>query len=392
MSAQRVQTQATARFTCLGDKCPDTCCKGWGMQLTQETVDLYKARAPELLDAVDSGEAEFIMKRDAATDYCVKFDAGWCAIHRDYGPEFLGDACHFYPRITRALNDTVFTTAAISCPEMVRLMLLEEGGFALAPREELRVPFSLKNYLPEGLTPEQAMEVHQKFLDEAGSDARSAENNLMRVSAVAQALAVQSVAQWPQAAEFYFKIAEGRIPQAEAQAADMFNLLHALMGLVSASKATSRAPLMETIAVIADALGVTLDWETRGIHLAPDAMERGVKLLAHWRTHGAALQPMLRRYVQAQMSQAFFPFAGLGNTIPERTSIIGVRFATVKLALMAESVKAGGLPTEETIIRVVHSLSRFLDHLADPALSLSIYGETGWLREPRLRALIGDTF
>lgn len=360
------------------------------MQITKETVDKYKKEAPELLDAVDTGEAEFIMKRDPATDYCVKFDAGWCGIHRDYGPEFLGDACNFYPRITRALSDTVFMTAAISCPEVARLMLLEDGGFALTPREEIRVPFSLKNYLPEGLAAEQALAIHQKFVEEAGNAAFSAEKNLMRMSAVVQALALQPVTQWQEAVEFYFTIAESRMPAAEAQAADMFNVLHALTGLVAASKATARTSLMETISIIGDAIGAHMDWHTREMKLDADAMERGVKLMSHWRTHGSALQPILKRYVQAQISQAFFPFAGLGNTVQERMSIIGVRFATVKLALMAEALKSGGVPDEKNIIRVVHSLSRFLDHLADPTLSLQMYSETGWIREPRLRALIGD--
>ena len=69
------------KFQCLGDKCEDTCCKGWGMQLDPVRKKLYEKEAPELMDAVTSGEAELIMKRDPETDYCVKFDDGWCSIH-----------------------------------------------------------------------------------------------------------------------------------------------------------------------------------------------------------------------------------------------------------------------------------------------------------------------
>src|ERR1043165_3275808 len=115
MNPTRIQTNAVARFSCLGADCPDTCCGGWGMQLTQETLEKYKQEAPELVDAVTSGEAELIMRRDPVTDTCVKFEQGWCSIHRDYGDAFLGDACHFFPRITRALGATILTTATLSC-------------------------------------------------------------------------------------------------------------------------------------------------------------------------------------------------------------------------------------------------------------------------------------
>jgi hypothetical protein len=114
-------------------------------------------------------------------------------------------------------------------------------------------------------------------------------------------------------------------------------------------------------------------------------------MLHAYKPHEAACQPILRRYLQAQMALALFPFAGLGTTLEQRITIIGVRFATIKLALMAEIVRAGGMPAEAEIIRAIYSISRFLDHLADPTLSLSIYQETGWIREARLRALVCDS-
>jgi len=168
MNPTHMQTKAVEQFTCLGGECPDTCCKGWGMQLTKETVDKYTREAPELMEAVSTGEAEFIMRRDPVTDYCVKFDAGWCGIHRDYGEDFLGDACHFYPRVTRALGGTIITTAALSCPETARLMLYGDDTLAMGARSEMRTPFSLRNVLPEHLNEDAALAIHQQFLDVAG--------------------------------------------------------------------------------------------------------------------------------------------------------------------------------------------------------------------------------
>ena len=387
MSATRIQTRAVAQFQCAGDACPDTCCKGWGMQLAAPTVEKYRAAAPELLDAVTSGEAEHIMKRDPITDYCVKFDAGWCGIHRQYGEEFLGDACHFYPRITRAFNDTVTTTLALSCPEAARLMLLEPDAFQPTPREELRVPFSLKNYQQEGLSADDALALHQLLLDSVADPAVTAERHAMRLLMVAQALQPQPASSWLAAGKFYLSMADGRLPAAEPHAADMIYLVQALAGLVAASKATARPALAAVLASMQRglALEVGAGGQWAATANTPEALNR---LQQHALDAQAWLQPLLRRFLQAQLSQASFPFAGLGATPAERMTIMAVRLATTKLALLCEA-QGGVLDTARTVA-VIYPLARFLDHLADPTLSLAIYQEVGWLRDARLRALLGD--
>lgn len=384
MSPTRIQTQTVKAFACLGGECPDTCCKGWGMQLTEQTVNKYKADAPHLLEAVTSGEAEFIMRRDPATDYCVKFDNGWCSIHRTHGEDFLGDACHFYPRITRAIGSTLMTSAAMSCPETARLMLFGENPFALSDRSEVRVPFSMRNVLPGGLSEEQALAIHQAFMDLAGDEAASAANNLMRVSAVARGIERQPIESWAEAVPFYASMAQSRIPVAEPQPADIFNLLHALQGLISASP-KQREGLRLLVADMAAALGASFT-ETGAINLASDAQERALRLLAHQRVQAPHLASVLRRYLQAQLSQALFPFAGFGASLSDRVTVIGVRLATLRLALAT----LGAQPSDAEIVATCYNLSRFIDHLADPTLSLAIYNETGWVREARLRAILGE--
>jgi hypothetical protein len=375
MTPTRMQTKAVEQFTCLGDACPDTCCKGWGMQLTPETLAKYKAEAPKLMDAVSSGEAEFVMRRDPATDYCVKFESGWCGIHREYGEDFLGDACHFYPRITRALGATLVTSAALSCPETARLMLYAPEALALSERSEVRVPYSLRNVLPQGLSEDAAVLIHQAFLDVAGDANHSAAHNLMRVSALARAIEMQPVSAWLEALPLYLSMIESRIPPAEPQPADLFNVLHALHGLIAASP-KQRDALMAMVGAMAEILGVRFE-AGGGIQLENDAAARALKVLAHMRAQSVHL---------AQLSQALFPFAGFGTTLSERITIIGVRFATMRLALATLGVQ----PSETEVVHIVYTVSRFMDHLADPTLSLTMYRETEWVREARLRALIGE--
>jgi hypothetical protein len=97
---------------------------------------------------------------------------------------------------------------------------------------------------------------------------------------------------------------------------------------------------------------------------------------------------LLKRYLAMQLSLALFPFAGFGETLPQRAAVIGIRMATVRLGLMSLCDAAHGLPAQKDVVRVVQSLSRFLDHLGSAEFSLKIYEETGWLKGPRLRGLL----
>jgi lysine-N-methylase len=385
-----LQTDATTRFTCLGDACEDTCCKGWGMQLSKETVELYKKEAPELLESVTSGEAEFIMKRDEKTDYCVQFQEGWCGIHKTRGSNFLGDACHFFPRSTRALGNLKVMTMALSCPEATRMMLCEDGTLAYRDAEIERIPHTLRDYKPEALSAEAALKVHEACVEAMGDTQFTAERNLMRLSAMTRGLELQPVDQWEGAVAFYFRMAESRLPEAESKANDLFMILNALQGLVASAPPSPRERLRAIMDMVARSLGVTLNWDTLVLSIHPDAPERVIRMLKGWKEHQERYQPILRRYLQAQLRLNLFPFAGLGRTLTERVTIIAVRFTTVKLALMSACFEAQGAIPDEEVVRIVQTISRFQDHLADSELSLSIYEETGWLREARLRALVGD--
>jgi lysine-N-methylase len=374
-------------FQCLGADCEDTCCKGWGMQLDDKTFSKYETEAPELKEAVTTGEAERIMRRDPDTDYCVKYDNGWCGIHAKYGTDFLGDACHFFPRITRKLEDQTIMTAALSCPEAARKALLREPQEYYVQGSLERLPFSLKEYGAEDISTEEAIAIHKAFIS-AVSAAADSQHALARISTAGRSLSLLGKPTWPAAAEFYLNNADSRIPQAEPDRRDPFNLLNALTGLLSAAKPSKRVRLAQTIDEMAEALDVTISEDNKTVTLSPNSLKRYEEILIHWHSHGeAAWDPILKRYLQAELSISLFPFAGLGETIPDRITILGVRYATTRLAIQSALYLNPSLK-EDDVIRIVQSLARFLDHLADPSLSLAIYNELGWQREQRLLGVI----
>lgn len=368
-------------FSCLGDRCEDTCCKGWGMQVDEATYQKYCNEAPELADAVTSGEADHIMKRDPETDYCIKFENGWCGVHREKGTEFLGDACHFFPRITRSIGKYTTQTASLSCPEVARLTLLQEHPFALENTEDTRLPYSLKDYQPEELTDDEALETHVKFIESIEDVNVSAERILCRRHSVAESLASLPMKSWPEAVPFYMKTADSRLATPEINHADPFNLFHALVGLVGAAKKTTRKRLDDVLEDMQSMLDVSFD-DKGTLTLSDNSLESYRDAQEQWQCQGEKWQPILKRWIQAQLSISLFPFAGLGETLSDRITIIIVRFATFRLALMAQ-LSQNGEVTEDDIVRISQSLARFMDHLADPSLSMDIYKETGWNKTAR---------
>lgn len=376
-------------FSCLGDKCADTCCRGWSMQLDETMFAKYKKDAPELLDAVEASvESPFIMRKDKATGYCVKFDNGWCGIHKEKGDTFLGDACYFYPRVTRSLGDMAVMTATLSCPEITRIVLSADNPFAFDASDANRLPDTLKNYLPEALNAQDALSVHEAFLAAARDEAVTAEHIVCRLASVTRSIQLIDKKTWAQAVPFYLRNADARLLPAEQNSADPFNLLHALSGLIVASHKPMPERLSQTISTMEKMLHVMLDWQNVLIHTSDESAPAYQKMAEAWNTSVSHYEIILKRYLEAQLAIALFPFAGLGEKLEDRITIIGVRLATVKLALMCEHAAAGATLSVDTIIRVIQSLSRFLDHLGDPAFSLEIYKETGWVKEGRLRGLL----
>lgn len=384
------RTNVLSGFSCLGDKCEDTCCQNWSMQVDAATRERYQTEAPQLLDAIEaSDESPWIMRKDPASGFCVKLEGGLCGIHKQYGDRFLGDACHFYPRVTRRLGSEIVMTASMSCPEIARLALYGAAPCDVSAWEAERLPSTLKDYLPAELQPQEALAIHAAFIDAAKDESCDVERSFLRIASAARSLERIEKKSWPAMASYYLAHADTRIPPAETAIADPFNLLHALCGLIVAAHKPISPRLRKTIDAMEQALSVTLDWQNVAIHTGGNSLATCEALKASWNQEMASCYaPPLRRWLQMQMSLALFPYSGLGATLSERVTIIGVRLATIKLALLcSRSIQQQELP-QDVVVRVIQSLSRFLDHLGDPAFSLKIYTETGWIRENRMHGLL----
>ncbi len=389
-SCLQLRTKLVSEFVCTADKCVDTCCKHWSMQVDAGTIDRYKKEAPELLEFIEKdSDSSFIMRKDAQTGYCIKFEDGKCGIQLKYGEAFLGDACNFYPRITRRAGDMEIVAATMSCPEIARIALYGEQPFTLEEASLARLPQEMKNILPEELTQEEVIKLHTIFIEATEDKDVNAERVFARISSASRSLQRIDKKNWLNAAPMYLRLADSGLPDAEMNINDPFNLLHSLCGLVVASKKVIPPRLQQTISEMEAALCVKLYWKNIAIVTSDESIIAYEKLRALWQNEMQEVySPLLKRWLGAQLSSSFYPFAGLGETLPDKVTIIGVRFAILRLALLsAYSINMGNLHQDD-VVRVVQSLSRFLEHLAEPKFSLEIYAETGWSKENRMLGLL----
>ena len=345
-------------------------------------------KAPELLEATDADQT--IMKRDATTDFCVKFDGGLCGIQTTYGPKFIGDACHFYPRILRDVAGDVRMGAYLSCPEITRLVLTEAEPFAVSSTTLARMPVRLKQLDTAEINAANAAQMMEALLAHCGDASRSPEAWLLWLMETAEKLDASPKNDWPAMLAACVQTPVAQHP-AEQKASDPYALLYSLAILIARGPATKRPRLEAAIAMIEQKLDCNIDWANRSMKNGPNAAAAYPTLKARWQNRAeAAMAPALRRWLQAQLTTVNFPFGGyVGMGASNLTTILAVRFATLRLALMSHVGDDGTPPDMDTTIRIIHSLSRLMDHLADAELSLALYRDAGWLGNAnRLRGLL----
>lgn len=144
-----LQCRYLNQYRCLADKCPDHCCGGWVIGVTEANVENIKENAPELLDFIDkkveNNDISYSMKRNEEKT-CVMMQDGLCKIHAKYGEKMLPDICSYFPHRYKKIGDTVFCTADLSCHATCKLALFTPNGFRLTTAFKSHVANDMSDY------------------------------------------------------------------------------------------------------------------------------------------------------------------------------------------------------------------------------------------------------
>ncbi len=114
------------RFRCIADRCPDSCCKEWDVQVDSESAAYYRSLPGELGDKLrqvlkdEDGETYMTIENRR----CPMWRSdGLCRIQAELGEQALCKTCREFPRLTHDYGDFIEMGLELSCPEAAKLIL-----------------------------------------------------------------------------------------------------------------------------------------------------------------------------------------------------------------------------------------------------------------------------
>ncbi len=131
-----------SRFTCIAERCGDTCCRGLTVPLTAADARGLVSRLSQERDLLDRAvDAEAATLRPTADGHCGFLDAQrLCGLQRRFGPEALPEVCARFPRALSVAPGGLELSASLACPEVARLLLEEDALVLETVDDALRPP------------------------------------------------------------------------------------------------------------------------------------------------------------------------------------------------------------------------------------------------------------
>lgn len=114
-------------FKCIGEKCPDSCCKGWRITVDEDSWRRYQTLEGDLGEKLrnsirlEDGSYAFQLQRKGGRCPLLN-DKNLCEIVLERGEDLLCTTCATYPRFARLHGDVMEYGLALSCPEVARIL------------------------------------------------------------------------------------------------------------------------------------------------------------------------------------------------------------------------------------------------------------------------------
>ena len=119
------------KFSCVADKCTDTCCNGWDVVIDGESLEYYRnlggdygEKIRSLITVDRDGDSIFISENGRCP---FLLDSGLCDMYINLGHGCLSRTCRIFPRFTNAFGSRAETGLSLSCPEAARLIFASKN-------------------------------------------------------------------------------------------------------------------------------------------------------------------------------------------------------------------------------------------------------------------------
>ncbi len=127
-------------FRCIADKCPDSCCEGWGIVVDGESAEKYSLAEGAIGDKLrrsmavdDDGDTVFVCENRRCP---FLLGNKLCEIYIELGEKSLCRTCTLFPRFITDLGSRKETGISLSCPEAARLIFASSDPIEFETVEE----------------------------------------------------------------------------------------------------------------------------------------------------------------------------------------------------------------------------------------------------------------
>lgn len=176
------------QFSCIADKCPDTCCGKWQIVIDDDSLERYQEYdgdyRPELHRKVNWKEGVF---RHGRSGKCAFLrDDMLCDMYIHMGKDSLCTTCREYPRHTEEFENVREISLSLSCPEVARILMniTDKVTFVTEEDDEDEVFDDFDYFLYSNL--EDIREAILNVIQDRSMDIRSRIERVIQIGASAQ--------------------------------------------------------------------------------------------------------------------------------------------------------------------------------------------------------------
>lgn len=122
------------KFKCIANKCKNSCCIGWEIDIDDDTMNFYNSLDTEfsnkILTNIEGNPPHFVLKENERCPFLNQ--NGLCDIICNLGEGALCDICSLHPRFSNFYDDFKETGLGLCCEEAARIILTENERFSVS--------------------------------------------------------------------------------------------------------------------------------------------------------------------------------------------------------------------------------------------------------------------
>ena len=133
------------KFVCIADKCKNSCCIDWEIDIDSDTYEKYIAEGGRLSESITEADGcRCFELKDGRCPHLT--ETGLCEIIMNYGESYLTEICREHPRFYNHVGCRIEAGLGLVCEEAARIILTDTESFSM---EKIGEDESIRSECPD---------------------------------------------------------------------------------------------------------------------------------------------------------------------------------------------------------------------------------------------------